>query len=110
MISTKDFNFPPSFIGFDYLRDELDRAFPEEKFPKHNLIKVDDERMYLEMALAGYSDKDITVDVEENLITVKSDKVEDEKKFWLVKGDQLKFHCKFETCQVCMNYNKTKNY
>lgn len=87
MITSSKFNFPPSFIGFDHLWDDIERATNvTDSFPRHNLVEVDEDNMVLEMALAGYSEKDISVKVEENLMTIESKKEGKDERKYLHKG------------------------
>ena len=49
----------PLFVGFDNLFNELERIVEGQQsrnstFPPHNIIKVDDNRFIVEMAVAGF--------------------------------------------------------
>ena len=62
-------------IGFDNLFDTFDRVnaiHKSESYPPYNIKKLSDEKFAIEMAVAGFSKKDITVEHQENTLTIKS--------------------------------------
>jgi molecular chaperone IbpA len=79
----------PVSIGFDNIFDHFERMFddtdeffrkPTAAFPFYNIVKTGDTTYNIEVALAGYSKKDIKVDYADNLLTIKSVKeVKDSK-------------------------------
>ena len=52
---------------------------PQVNFPPYNIVKTGDYTYDVELALAGFSKDDITVDYADNILSVKSIK-KDEKK------------------------------
>jgi molecular chaperone IbpA len=65
----------PSFVGFDRLFDQLDRLNQTKQqvsYPPHNIVKVDDHEYVLELALAGYSQDDIEIELEKGVMTVRT--------------------------------------
>ena len=65
----------PFSIGFDSLFDTFDRVnaiHKSESYPPYNIKKLSDEKFAIEMAVAGFSKKDITVEHQENTLTIKS--------------------------------------
>ena len=68
--------FTPYAVGFDRTFDRLfDYATHQATstgFPPYNIVKGGDYNYTIEMALAGYSKKDIEVEVAEGVLTVKS--------------------------------------
>ena len=60
-------NVPRSlFVGFEPLLDELERIHSagksaENNYPPHNVVKIDEEKFLIEMALAGFKQEDISV-------------------------------------------------
>jgi len=80
-LTTIDTNrLTPFTVGFDEL---FDRLYGIENnsvsFPPYNIIKVDDFKYSIEMALAGYSKKDIELEVSESELSVKSKKIDEDK-------------------------------
>ena len=77
----------PVTVGFDNMFDHFESMFdgdvfsvPTVNFPPYNIVKTGDFTYDVELALAGYSKDDITVDYADNLLTVKSIKKSDESK------------------------------
>jgi len=75
----------PVTVGFDNMFDHFESMFdgdvfsvPTVNFPPYNIVKTGDFTYDVELALAGYSKDDITVDYADNLLTVKSIKKSDE--------------------------------
>lgn len=65
----------PSFVGFDRLFSELDRLShvkTSHQFPPHNIIKLSDNSYVLELAVAGYSREDLEVELENNVLTIRT--------------------------------------
>ena len=74
----------PITIGFDNVFNHFERMFdgdycfntPSVNYPPYNIVKVSPQTYSLEIALAGYSKKDISVDYAEGLLNIKSVKEE----------------------------------
>ena len=74
----------PITIGFDNVFDHFERMIDREtinnrylvNYPPYNIVKVSPQTYSLEIALAGYSKKDISVDYAEGLLNIKSVKEE----------------------------------
>ena len=71
----------PVSIGFDNLFDHFEIFFDDDQsfhtsltstFPFYNIVKKGDNKFDIEVALAGYDKKDITVEYEDNLLRIKS--------------------------------------
>ena len=77
----------PVTIGFDNVFDHFERMFEDDfralsvpNFPPYNIVKTGNNKYDVELALAGYSKKDITVSLEDGVLTIKSIKEEKEDK------------------------------
>ena len=78
----------PISIGFDNIFDHFERMFDDDEFfhkptaafPFYNIVKTGDTTYNIEVALAGYTKKDIKVDYADNLLTIKSVKEEKDSK------------------------------
>jgi len=76
----------PVTVGFDNVFDHFERMFdddfrynvPQVNFPPYNIVKTGEYTYDVELALAGYSKDDITVDYADNMLTVKSIKKSEE--------------------------------
>ena len=71
----------PVSIGFDNIFDHFENFFDADQdfhssltstFPFYNIVKKGDNKFDIEVALAGYDKKDITVEYEDNLLRIKS--------------------------------------
>ena len=80
-------NFPLSDIENLLVRHsiglpaQLDKMFDDSfysstktTFPPHNILKVDEEKYVIEMAVSGYTKDDITIEVKEGVLTVSGEK------------------------------------
>jgi molecular chaperone IbpA len=62
-------------VGFDNIFDELQRVTSQtrDNYPPYNVIKHTDDQFSIELAVAGFHDGDITVEVESNQLTIKGE-------------------------------------
>lgn len=76
----------PVSVGFDNVFDHFERMFeddfrvPSVNYPPYNIVKTGTNTYDIEVALAGYSKKDIDVTYEENMLHIKSKKEDKEDK------------------------------
>ena len=60
-----------TFIGADRIFDGFRNAIGTyDSYPPYNIVKLDDDEYQVEMALAGFNKKDITVEKEGNVLTI----------------------------------------
>ena len=71
----------PVSIGFDNIFDHFENFFDDDQsfhtsltstFPFYNIVKKGNNKFDIEVALAGYDKKDISVEYEDNLLHIKS--------------------------------------
>ena len=70
----------PVTVGFDPIFDRFESMFDDnffanqthQNYPPYNIMKTGDYTYNIEIALAGFSKKDIDVSYEDSVITVKS--------------------------------------
>lgn len=81
----KTFDFSPlyrSAIGFDHLGSLLDSVSSNERaasaYPPYNIELVGEDDYRITMAVAGFNDDDISIEVENNTLTVSSSKEEEQ--------------------------------
>ena len=79
-------NLRPLTVGFDDMFDHFEHMMDDSffrgtlgNFPPYNIVKTGENTYDVELALAGFSKKDIEVEYKENLLTVKSKKQEETK-------------------------------
>jgi molecular chaperone IbpA len=67
------------FVGFDSLFDELNALADrkESNYPAYNIAKDDDEHYRIELALAGFSSDEITIQTEKGILTIEANKAEE---------------------------------
>ena len=79
----------PISVGFDSIFDHFEKMFdddvfrvPQVNYPPYNIVKTGTYTYNIEVALAGYSKKDISVEYADGILTIKSIKEEksDDKK------------------------------
>ena len=64
--------FSPFSVGFDDIFNTLQRAsIPQSNYPPYNIIKKG-ETYYIEMAMAGFKQSDINIQVEDNSLTISA--------------------------------------
>lgn len=78
-------------IGFDNLFEQLNRTFANSKtdgnYPPHNVVKLNDTHYVIELAVAGFAESEIDVELKENVLTVKGEKAKAETEIeYLHKG------------------------
>tara|TARA_B100000073_G_scaffold233449_1_gene195074 strand:+ start:352 stop:753 length:402 start_codon:yes stop_codon:yes gene_type:complete len=62
-------------IGFDEMMDRLNyQSTNSNSYPPYDIIKVDNLNFKIEMALAGFNKKDITVEVCDGILSICSTK------------------------------------
>ena len=85
MVATKAFSFPRShFIGFDHVWNEIERLSDmadNKLYPPHNVVKIDENKFTVELALAGYNPDDLTVEVKDGILVVTGDKSSEEREY-----------------------------
>mgnify|MGYP001196057415 CR=1 FL=1 len=64
-----------NMIGIDRLLDRMQVVNGSDQgYPPYNVIKQDDNHFSIELALAGFSEKDIDVTVHNGVLTIKGEK------------------------------------
>ena len=79
--------FRPFAIGFDRYFEDLERMsnISQTNYPPYNVVKEDDEHFTVELAVAGFSKKDVSITKEKNVLVIEGN-VEDESKDFVHKG------------------------
>lgn len=69
-----------SSVGFDRLFTLLDGLSDSETtgYPPYNIERLEENRYTITMAIAGFSESEITIEAKENLLFIKGDKSQDE--------------------------------
>ena len=79
-----------SSIGFDRLASMLDSAMRSEStpssYPPYNIEMLEDERYTITVAVAGFSQDEIDINVEKGVLTVHGKKDQEEERNYLYQG------------------------
>lgn len=93
MVTTRSkvFSFPHSrFIGFDHVWDQIEKVAEqganEKGFPRHNIIKYNDEEYAIELALGGYERADLDIETKPGVLIIRGTPKVEEGKTYLHKG------------------------
>ena len=88
----RTFDFSPLFrstVGFDRLFDLMD-SYAEQSggYPPYNIERSDETHYRITLAVAGFAEKDLTIEVKEGVLTVTGQKelAEGENRSYLYKG------------------------
>jgi molecular chaperone IbpA len=78
-------------IGFDQMFEQLNRTFANSRtdgnYPPHNVVKLDDTHYVIEVAVAGFAENEIDVELKENVLTVRGEQIKKEEEIeYLHKG------------------------
>jgi molecular chaperone IbpA len=80
--------YSPVSIGFEDMFRRLDALAdnPQQNYPPYNLVKLDDERQQLQLALAGFLREDIEVSVERKNLNINVSKTYETDGEYVHKG------------------------
>ena len=78
----------PYFIGFDKMLNKLAEATPNQSnnYPPYNIIKVEDNQYELQLAIAGFTQDDLEIEVKDGVLSIEGRKEVEEDKNYLHKG------------------------
>ena len=86
-------NLYPSTLGFETMLRDIESIMQNsvetvsDKFPPHNIIKVNDTHYMVELAIAGFDEKEIDITVKDGLMNVKGEKQQSDNEInYLHKG------------------------
>lgn len=89
----RNFDLAPlyrSTVGFDQIADMMDRVFTndagKQTYPPYNIEKTDEDAWRITIAVAGFSDADLSVEVRENSLIVTARKTQEEERTYLHRG------------------------
>lgn len=81
-----------SFVGFDHLFNEFDSMVKQatDTYPPHNVIKLSEDSYQIEIALAGFTHEQLTIEQDDNTLTVTGEKGHEDSREYLHKGISTK--------------------
>ena len=80
-------NVPRSlFVGFDTLFEDLERIHASarsgnDNYPPHNVVKIDEEKFLIELAIAGFKKSDIDLELKDGILKIKGEVEPSEREY-----------------------------
>lgn len=86
--STSAYSFPTaSFVGFNQVLEDFYRIQPTQtNYPPHNVVELDADNFVIELAVAGFTEEEIDVQVKDSLLKITGEKKEDDDRKYAHKG------------------------
>jgi molecular chaperone IbpA len=93
-MTMRNFDLTPLYratVGFDQLAEMMDRVFTNdvsrETYPPYNIEKTGDDAWRISVAVAGFTDDELSVEVKENALFISARKAEDDQeRSYLYRG------------------------
>ena len=89
----RHFDFTPLYratVGFDQIADMVDRVLTSDvqtsSYPPYNIEKIDKDVYLISIAVAGFSEADLSVEVKENSLIISAGKADKKEKNYLHRG------------------------
>jgi molecular chaperone IbpA len=86
----RSFDFSPLFrstVGFDRMFDMLDQvADTSQGYPPYNIERTNENQYRITVAVAGFGDKDLNVEVRDGLLSVTGKREDSDKQSYLHHG------------------------
>ncbi|WP_407494063.1 Hsp20 family protein [Pseudooceanicola sp. MF1-13] len=89
----RNFDLAPlyrSTVGFDQLASMMDRVLSNDvaqpTYPPYNIEKLDQDSYRITIAVAGFTDEDLGIEVKEHALIVTAKKAEEDKRSYLHRG------------------------
>ena len=83
MTNTSGIQYPRAgFIGFDHLFNELERVHSKANnsgYPPHNVIKESETEFIIQVAVAGFKESQIDIEVKDGFLNISGDSTEPEE-------------------------------
>lgn len=89
----RNFDLTPLYratVGFDQIADLMDRVLTNDgsrdSYPPYNIEKTGDDAWRISVAVAGFSDDELSVEVKDKALFVSAKKAEEEDRTYLHRG------------------------
>ncbi len=78
----------PLLLGFDHFERALDRVSrgSTDGYPPYNIEQLGEDRIRITLAVAGFTMKDLSVQVEDNQLVIRGKHAEDTQRVYLHRG------------------------
>ena len=76
-------------VGFEDLFREMDKLqlnSTNTAYPPYNIVSVDENKFQIEVAVAGFAEKDLDITLENGVLTIAGNKEEEEAREFVHKG------------------------
>jgi len=77
-------------VGFDRMASLLDNALRSDSssqgYPPYNIEVIEDNRYTISLAVAGFTQDDLDINIEKGVLTVRGNKADDSDKNYLHRG------------------------
>ena len=84
--TTEMFN-DPFFIGFDRMVDRMRAQTPgQTNYPPYNIVKTDENQYELQLAIAGFTQDDLEIELKEGILSIEGRKEGEDEKNYIHKG------------------------
>lgn len=74
-----------ALVGFDRMFEEV-QHLSGNTYPPHNIIKLENDKYEIEVAVAGFKRDELTVELNETELKITGDKVEKDTSVYLHRG------------------------
>ncbi len=89
----RSFDLAPLYratVGYDQIADLMDRVLTKDvsqpSYPPYNIEKTSEDAWRISLAVAGFSDEDLTIEVRENALLISGRKSDEEERTYLHRG------------------------
>lgn len=78
----------PLMLGFDQFERTLDRIAKNagEGYPPYNIEQIGEEGLRITLAVAGFTEEDLSVQVEDNQLVIRGRQQDDKSRIYLHRG------------------------
>ncbi len=78
----------PLLLGFDHFERTLDQLAKAsgDGYPPYNIEQIGEDQLRISIAVAGFSQDDLSVTVEDNQLVVRGKRVDDDDRVYLHRG------------------------
>ncbi|WP_343718398.1 Hsp20 family protein [Inquilinus sp.] len=78
----------PLLLGFEQFERTLDRIgrTPSDGYPPYNIEQLGEDQLRITLAVAGFTDADLTVQIEDNQLVVRGKQTDDKERIFLHRG------------------------
>ena len=101
-------NVPRSlFVGFDSIFEDLERIHSSARngannYPPHNIVKIDEEKFLIELAVAGFGNDDFEIELKDGILKIRAEKPEDDREYAFKGISSRKFEKSFRLSEYCV--------